>query len=226
MAKASENSVDGNNQINGDKIYYLKNGEKGEVTRVLIFGNSITRHGAKPDIGWFNDCGMAATSAERDYVHVLFKRMKESGYNPCFLVSQAADFEMNFYEPCAFDFLSAEPTFNADIIILRLGDNVHSGVNDCRLMPAFENLINACAKKGVRIIVTGSYFINEKIEPLLKELCNKNRYEFVELFDISLNAANQGGKDKFWHDGVALHPGDGGMKIIAERLFDAIKKFK
>ena len=39
-------------------------------TRVLYVGNSITRHGPKPSMGWTNDCGMAASLIDKDYVHV------------------------------------------------------------------------------------------------------------------------------------------------------------
>ena len=224
MVKACDNNVDRNNQINGGNIYYINGDELSDETKVLIFGNSITRHGIKPEIGWFNDCGMAASSINRDYVHALFDLMKTGGYNPCFLVSQAAKFEADFYKRDALDFLSEERGFKPDIIILRLGDNVYHGDNDGAIIPAFESLINACAVKSTRVIVTGSYFVNENIEPLLKKLSDKNGYEFVELCDISLKPENRGGKDKFWHDGVALHPGDNGMKIIAERLLKKIKK--
>lgn len=34
--------------------------------RVLFVGNSITRHGPKPEAGWHNDWGMAATAREKD----------------------------------------------------------------------------------------------------------------------------------------------------------------
>jgi hypothetical protein len=39
--------------------------------RILFLGNSITMHGAKPSIGWSNNCGMAASALDKDYVHVL-----------------------------------------------------------------------------------------------------------------------------------------------------------
>ena len=224
MANANENTVDRKNQISGDKIYFLKSepGADKKETKVLIFGNSITRHGTKPEIGWMHDFGMAASKKENDYVHVLFGKMCKAGLYPNFLVSHASYFESNFYKDEALNFLSVERDFKPDILILRLGDNVHGGENDGLLIPSFESLISACATKTTRVIVTGSYFVNENIEPLLKELSDKNGFKFVDLSDISLNPENTGGKENFWHEGVAMHPGDKGMRIIADRLFEAI----
>ena len=71
-----------------------------------------------------------------------------------------------------------------------------------------------------QISVDKIYFL--KSEPLLKELSDKNGFKFVDLSDISLNPENTGGKENFWHEGVAMHPGDNGMRIIADRLFEAI----
>ena len=34
--------------------------------RILFIGNSITRHGPRPSIGWTNDFGMAASSIDKD----------------------------------------------------------------------------------------------------------------------------------------------------------------
>ena len=224
MANANENTVDRKDQLNGDKIYFLKSerGADEKETKVLIFGNSITRHGAKPEIGWTHDFGMAASKKENDYVHVLFDKMSKAGLNPNFLVSHASKFEADFYKDGALSFLSVERDFKPDVLILRLGDNVHSGENDRLLVPAFESLINACVTNSTRVIVTGSYFVNENIEPLLKELSDKNGYKFVDLSDISLDPKNTGGKENFWHEGIAMHPGDKGMRIIADRLFEAI----
>ena len=39
----------------------------------LFVGNSLTKCRPKPDIGWTNDCGMAASASENDYVHLLMK---------------------------------------------------------------------------------------------------------------------------------------------------------
>ena len=39
--------------------------------RVLFVGNSITLHGPRPQIGWTNNWGMAASARDKDYVHLL-----------------------------------------------------------------------------------------------------------------------------------------------------------
>lgn len=38
---------------------------------VLIYGNSIALHGSKPDIGWTNCWGMAASAREKDFAHLV-----------------------------------------------------------------------------------------------------------------------------------------------------------
>ena len=47
------------------------------VRKILFVGNSITRHGPNPAIGWTNNWGMAASAEAKDYVHVVQSAVAE-----------------------------------------------------------------------------------------------------------------------------------------------------
>ena len=65
MKEIGENTVAAVDQLKKtSRVFYL--GDESAPKRLLIVGNSITRHGPKPEIGWVNDWGMAASAAEKD----------------------------------------------------------------------------------------------------------------------------------------------------------------
>ena len=80
MARIDENTVESVNQLaSSDIVFYM--GDRRAEKRLLIVGNSITRHGPKKDIGWDGDWGMAADSPDKDYVHILQRKLEENGKN-------------------------------------------------------------------------------------------------------------------------------------------------
>ncbi len=64
------------------KLHNLKN--------ILFLGNSITYHDYCPSIGWYGQYGMAASSIDNDYVHIL---QKWFGDDKNYMVKNIADFE-------------------------------------------------------------------------------------------------------------------------------------
>ena len=72
----------------------------GTGPRILFVGNSITLHGPRPQIGWTNNWGMAASSLDKDYVHLLQKKI--AAVRPdaqCCLLQVAGTFERSFFKP-------------------------------------------------------------------------------------------------------------------------------
>ena len=66
------NQVDAENQVSFP--YYFDGVKKEDANyKVMFIGNSITIHEPKPEICWVKKCGMAASDAEHDYVHIVYK---------------------------------------------------------------------------------------------------------------------------------------------------------
>ena len=119
MEKYQENIIPALNQ---NKVnVFEKEGNDG--LKILFVGNSITRHAPKPEVGWLNDCGMAASSIERDYVHLLMDRVHAVDKDASFQIAQVAGFEWNFLKQLPDEFAAWQKSadYAADIIIMFFG---------------------------------------------------------------------------------------------------------
>jgi hypothetical protein len=119
--KYQENIVPAEKQNN--KSIYL--GDSQGSPKVLFVGNSVTKHSIKQDIGWFQDCGMAASCKECDYVHIVSHALKENYPQASVGILHVAEFERNFDKnfDIAEEFKEAID-WKADIVILFFGANV------------------------------------------------------------------------------------------------------
>ena len=218
--------------------------------KVAILGNSITKHGYLEDVGWYAIYGMAASSKERDFAHLLMKKFNE--IEPCeFLVDNISDFEFFFENPyleinnannefnkdkLANKSFSVEKDFksfidfNADIVIIAIGENINSLSSDeskKHLHTELIHLFNALSNNGKgKVFVRSCFWYDKVCDKILKEACE----EFGGIFvDISKETGKEeylakSGLRKFWHEGVANHPGDKGMKMIADYIWSAVEK--
>ncbi len=66
--------------------------------KILFVGNSITRHTPKVEIGWPYDWGMAASAAEKDYVHLVMKKVREIRPDAEYMTIQVAGWEREYCE--------------------------------------------------------------------------------------------------------------------------------
>jgi hypothetical protein len=199
-----------------------------KADRVLCLGNSITLHPPKADIGWTGNWGMAASAADKDYAHLLVARFAAAtGAPPEVMIENAADFERGF---ATFDIdagLKKVINFRPDVIVLAIGENVPALATDeakAAFRAAMDRLLAKLKWNGnVTIFVRSSFWPNATTDGIMRQACQEAGGTFVDISGLSKDETNYARSERhFEHGGVAAHPGDKGMKAIADAIWAAI----
>ncbi len=200
------------------------------VGKILFLGNSITLHGPAENIGWSGNWGMAASAAEKDYVHLLIARLKDAaGGQPQVMVKNVADFERQFATYDVAAGLREAIDFQADVIVVAIGENVPglaTSQSQRDYQRAFVELLNSLRQHGRPVILVRSTFWTEPIRnELMAAACRQTGDVFVDLQGLDQDAGNFARSErKIDHPGVAGHPGDKGMQAIADAIWRALEQ--
>ena len=127
------------------------------------------------------------------------------------------------------DELKEELAFEADIIVLALGENAASPKTDeakAQFETAFTNLFTELKKHGQpTIFVRSQFWQDAEKDRLMKKTCEAAGGVFIDISKLGFDEANFARAErKIEHAGVAGHPGDKGMKALADALWNAIQK--
>lgn len=201
---------------------YFEHGNKG--LKILFVGNSITKHAPKPQVGWTNDCGMAASCLEKDYVHVTFNKIQEIQPDSSFAILQVADFERNFETMDIEKEYKKAVDYKPDIILMFFGANVRKTYAEETDRPmdfgvAYEKLRNLLNSHGTAKIFHCEGFYIRNLGLLDKEkrqVAEKYNDTFIELGDIRTREDTHGRFN---------HPSDKGMQELADLFFSHIKPY-
>jgi lysophospholipase L1-like esterase len=199
--------------------------------RILFLGNSITLHGPKASIGWTNNCGMAASALEKDYVHILSRAVGTiTGTEPVTMVQNIADFEKR-YETYDLAQLKRTVEFKADTIIVAIGENVPALTSEegkSKFKASMLKLLTALkGSNNPTILVRSSFWQNKAKDEILKQACAEAGGVFVDISGLSKDESHFARSERSYaHSGVAAHPGDKGMQAIADALLTALKTTK
>lgn len=216
----SKNTVPAENQISPDKYVKFENiCQNGK--RILFVGNSITHHGAKEDIGWNNNWGMAASAKENDYVHVLENKFLSINKDTSFCIVQSYMWEIGYQKEETLDLYKSAASYNADVIIMRLGENVcRDNFNVDEFAKHYKELIDYLNPTDkAQVILTTCFWNNPDIDKAIQMVAKSYSYPIVVLGDLGEDDEMKA-IGKFEHSGVAQHPGDMGMKNIADRIWN------
>lgn len=216
MRDLQENNVPAENQ--NKSHYYYKGGGNG--LRVLFVGNSITKHAPKPSIGWDRDCGMAASSIDKDYVHVTAAKIKEIDPEMSFAILQVAEFERTFETKDIYTDYKEAIDYKADIIVMFFGANVSKEYDKqenptVKFGEKYEELRNVLNSHGTAKVYHSEGFYNRPIlNAEKKAVAERLGDTYIELGDITTREDTHG---KF------NHPSDKGMEEIANLFFKYIE---
>lgn len=217
MKNYQENIVPALGQ-NSANVFIYKN-DKSKL-KILFVGNSIAKHAPKPSIGWNRDCGMAASSAECDYVHLVVKKIMEKyDKNVSYGIAQAAQYARTFTEYGPEHDYSEAKAFGADIILMFYGANVPKTYDEDKnpkktFGEAYEDMRNYLVKDDTVVFHSQGFYIREKLDSEKLAVSEKYGDVFINIDDIRRLPESHG---------LFNHPGDEGMAMLADRFFAVIE---
>ena len=217
-----KNTVNSKNQLKKSEYVRFVDVEN-DGKKILFLGNSMTLHGVNADIGWHNEWGMAASAQENDYVHILMRKFAEKYKNPSFCICQVAEWERDYKNGTSKHKLYEDArTFDADIIVMRFIENCPGKDFDAEVFKAeLKKLLDYFNPDSKAKIILTTGFWRHPGDTVVEKISKEENLPLALLGDL--------GEDEkmkaiglFEHSGVANHPGDEGMKMIAERIFEKI----
>lgn len=196
--------------------------------KVLFLGNSITLHGPKADIDWTGNWGMAASVAEKDYVHLVTAALAaRSATAPEVMVKNIADFERAYAGYDIAGKLKEQIDFKAELIIVAIGENVpalKTVEEEAAFLKAVTTLLRSVkGDRDATVLVRSSFWANPAKDKALVTACAAVGGVFVDISALGKDESNYARSEReFQHAGVANHPGDKGMAAIADAIVKAL----
>ena len=230
-----ENNLENQNQQIEELTNQLDELQHSSVTwldqgiNYFAIGNSITSHPIA-DYWWNDGVGMAASCEENDYVHQISKWL-EDNYNES-VETKAYNFytwEVQSNDRAeTLQLLDKYLSDELDLITIQLSENVS---NVSTFQEDFEELCRYIIQKSpsAQIIVIDDFWDSGEKSSMKENAARSCNVDFVSLDEIKGNADYQAGLGSIVydqngnghvieHEGVAVHPGNKGMKYIAEAV--------
>ena len=213
-----------NNTPKDQKVYF--DAHHNGSPRVVVIGNSTALHNPKPEIGWFGSWGMAASCEENDYIHIIMAKIREKYPEASHCILNGALWERNYRTLDLDANYCAAKDFKPDIIITCVCANIPK---DQFEITAFKVAMKKLhdylvdGREGVKIYECSSFHRNDVKTQGIREYCEENGVRYIYISDIPEDRSNCA-YDRFEHQGVGGHPGDKGMRLMAERFLAEIEK--
>lgn len=199
----------------------------GGAFRVLIYGNSIALHTPAPQIGWNGQWGMAASAREKDFAHLVIAGLEESrGELADFRIRNLALLERNYTTNLLeFAELADDVAWAPDYVVIAIGENVPA--IDAASTPAYTQFLVSLARPLAEsashpaVVMRSPFWRNDVKAACTASAAAEVGAAYVDAGPLGDDAANKA-IGQFEHTGVANHPGDLGMRRLADLILGAI----
>lgn len=201
-----------------------------QASKLVVIGNSISRHGQVSSIGWDHDSGMAASSAATDYAHLVAATLGVAQLT----ANNFADLERNPADaintidldtPVAHQIANRAAEVTSDsIVVVQLSDNApHESM--ATFGPGYSALLDAVSARKALVCV-GSFWYDATKDAVLKTACEAHGGRYVYIGDIHTDPTNRDRLDgpQYTNAAVQDHPHDWSMARIAERVLIALER--
>lgn len=197
--------------------------------KILFIGNSLLNgHGS---------FGMSALNSKNDYYYHVMQHLKQ--FNPDVVSKKipGSPWEGSEEKSKATEWITKNihtQDSDYDMVIVQLGDNVNTEAKNEVFKTSCKELLQAIRKHmpKARVVWAGAWYSNTTKQEIMAKACEETGCKFINIRDLN-TTENQGRiGDTITRDdgstftvtssGVASHPGNKGMKAIADRLIEQL----
>ena len=209
-----------------------------EPYHYVAFGNSVT-YGEITENIWWGDWGMAASSKEKDYVHLISSELEQTLYRPVVTeVYNLKSWELAKNRTSMLEEFEETLDETTDLVTIQSGENITQYQETLEI--DYFDLLSFIRRKApnAQILMLGELlWPSEKIEAAKQTACQACEIAFIDMtqflndydaFYKSSLGAEIVGADGEIHvisdEEVAAHPNDEGMACIARLVLPYIDR--
>lgn len=202
----------------------------------VALGNSVTCSEEAEGL-WWGNWGMAASSAEKDYVHLISKQLGNQFEMPvATMVLNLKKWEVAKERDAVLKKYEGYFNEHTDLVTIQTGENITEFKES--LGSDYKNLLKFIKEKApnAKILMLGELlWPSEDIESAKKAACEANGVVFIdvteflndyeEVYRSAIGETVRGAdkkKHKITDEVVAAHPNDEGMACIARLVMEQI----
>jgi hypothetical protein len=189
--------------------------------RILFIGNSLTIAHPAPELGWAWMWGMAASQADKDFIHQMQLALAAQQGNVPEIGIISAD--LHRWSSVTPDIMFRGQTvqeFAPDLVIVQMGEHATANTPYADYLTAYSQIVSWAP--DARFIAVGIWGgpLDDVRGQNVKQVAAATGMQYVKIRDLHTpeNEATQ-----YDDRGVAWHPNDAGHYLIAERILHALQ---